>query len=186
VSDLSNDALAKIIQEVDEVMGIRKDANDTTPGLQTFSEDILKIGITSPDEQHLAVIDVPGIFYNPSPPLTTETDKMKVRNLVQTYMENSRTIILAILPSNVDIATQEILTMAEKSDSDGIRTMGVLTKPDLVTEDASRDIVKDLILDRGKRLRLGYFIVKNRGADDQTSTLDDRIEQENVFFSDPK
>ncbi|KAF2657436.1 interferon-induced GTP-binding protein Mx2 [Lophiostoma macrostomum CBS 122681] len=186
VIDLSNDALAKIIQEANQVMGIRMDANDTSPGLQTFSEDILKIEITGPEEQHLTVIDVPGIFYNPQPPLTTENDKIMVRNLVQTYMEESRTIILAILPANADIATQEILTMAEKADSDGVRTMGVLTKPDLVLEDASREVVKDLVLGRGKKLRLGYFIVKNRGADDQNSTLDDRIEEEKVFFSDPK
>jgi len=88
-------------------------------------------------------------------------------------MEDSHTIILAVLPANIDIATQDILTMAENADSDGARTMGVLTKPDLVVEDASREAVKALVLGRGKKLRLGYFIVKNRGADDNTSTLDD-------------
>ncbi|KAF2740333.1 interferon-induced GTP-binding protein Mx2 [Polyplosphaeria fusca] len=186
VSDLSNDKLALIIQDANKFMGIRMDAHDDTPGLQTFSEDILKVEITGPEEQHLTVIDVPGIFYVPNPPLTTEADKQMVRGMVQSYMENSRTIILAILPANADIATQEILTMAKKADSDGVRTMGVLTKPDLVTEDASRDTIKDLILGRGKKLRLGYFIVKNRGADDRISTLDERIEEEKAFFHDPK
>jgi len=185
-SDLDNDTLAHVIQEANKIMGIRMDVHDDTPGLQTFSEDILKIEITGPEEEHLTVIDVPGIFYVPTPPLTTEADKHMVRNMVQTYMENARTIILAILSSNADIATQDILTVAEKADSDGVRTMGVLTKPDLVTEDASQNTVKDLILGREKKLRLDYFVVKSRGADDRTSNLDDRIEQEKAFFRDSK
>jgi GTP-binding protein EngB required for normal cell division len=183
--ELSNDTLANIIKEANKTMRIRMDHSNTSSDLQTFSEDILKVEITGPDEEHFTVIDVPGIFYVASPPMTKETDRTMVRNMVQTYMENSRTIILAVLPANADIATQDILTMAEKADSNGVRTMGVLTKPDLVTEQASRESVKDLILGRGKKLRLGYFVVKNRGADDQTSTLNERMEQEKVFFSDP-
>jgi hypothetical protein len=54
--------------------------------------------------------------------------------MVQSYFENSHTIILAVLPCNVDVTTQEILEMAERADPEGVRTIGVLTKPDLVTE----------------------------------------------------
>jgi hypothetical protein len=45
----------------------------------------------------------------------------------RSWIKNSRTIILAVLPSNVDIATQEILTLAEDYDKAGERTLGVLT-----------------------------------------------------------
>jgi hypothetical protein len=158
-------------------------AQDSDPNLTAFSQHILKIEMNGPEQEHFTVIDVPGIFRVPSPPLTTESDVALVRNMVEGYMQNSRTIILAVLPSNVDISTQEILQMAERADPDGIRTMGVLTKPDLVTENATRDVVKELIAGKRNKLRLGYSVVKNRSADDQDSGIGERLAQETAFFN---
>jgi hypothetical protein len=72
--------------------------------------------------------------------------------------------------------------MAEKADPGGVRTMGVLTKPDLVTEVASRKAINDLVLGKGKQLRMGYCVVKNRSADDAQSTIVQRLAQEQNFF----
>lgn len=47
--------------------------------------------------------------------------------------------ILVVMPCNVDVATQKILKLAEEADPGGIRTTGVLTKPDLVTKRATQD-----------------------------------------------
>lgn len=163
-------------------MGIRMTADDTDPSLCTFSNHTLKIEICGPEQEHFTIIDVPGIFRVSSPPFTTDADVDLVRNMVEFYIQNSRTIILAVLPSNVDITTQEILKMAEKADPGGVRTMGVLTKPDLVTEVASRKAIKDLVLGKGKQLRLGYCVVKNRSADDAQSTGAQRLAQEQAFF----
>lgn len=93
------------------------------------------------------------------------------------------TSILAVIPCNVDIATQEILKMAEAADPDGNRTMGVLTKPDLAAEKATQDEVIDLVLGKRNQLTLGYYVVKNRGADDKISTLSDRLAAEKAFFA---
>jgi hypothetical protein len=161
-------------------------ADDTDPSLCTFSNHTLKIEICGPEQEHFTIIDVPGIFRVSSPPFTTDADVDLVRNMVEFYIQNSRTIILAVLPSNVDITTQEILKMAEKADAGGVRTMGVLTKPDLVTEVASRKAIKDLVLGKGKKLRLGYCIVKNRSADDAESTVPQRLTQEKAFFDKPE
>jgi hypothetical protein len=82
-----------------------------------------------------------------------------VRQMVGKYMSNPRSIILlarykfklgrmlltnprAVVPANVDIATQEIIQMAEDADIHGQRTLGVLTKPDLVDKGAE-DKVRD-------------------------------------------
>jgi hypothetical protein len=167
-------------------MGIKPALDDTESELQTFSEDILKIEMTGPEQEHFTVIDVPGIFRVSSPPLTTDRDMLIVRNMVESYMKNTRTIILAVLPSNVDIATQEILKMAESADPDGARTMGVLTKPDLVTENATQETMMSLLLERRNQLRLGYCVVKNRNADDKVSTIAERVSQEKEFFEAPK
>ena len=109
-----------------------------------FSNDVLKIEICGPKQQHLSVIDVPGIFRNTTAGVTTDSDMEVVRNMVNNYMKNPRSVILAVIPANVDIATQEILKMAEKCDTKGQRTLGVLTKPDLVDRGAEHRVI-DLV-----------------------------------------
>ncbi|CBF85290.1 hypothetical protein AN1648.2 [Aspergillus nidulans FGSC A4] len=91
--------------------------------------------------------------------------------------------ILAVMPCNVDITTQEILKLAEEADPSGIRTMGVLTKPDFATEKATQDVAMDLLLGRRNVLKLGYHVVKNRSADDHNSTLPARLADERAFFA---
>ncbi|EQK99140.1 interferon-induced GTP-binding protein Mx2 [Ophiocordyceps sinensis CO18] len=184
-NELSNDDLANIFHEANTVMGIRMTTDAENPGSVAFSQDILKIEIHGPDQSHLTVIDVPGIFRVPTPGLTTVTDIMLIESMVKSYMSNSRTIILAVMPCNVDIATQEILKLAEVADPEGARTMGVLTKPDLATEAATREAVMDLVLGKRSDLKLGYYVVKNRSADDKTSTLAQRVEGERAFFMAP-
>ncbi|OAQ57591.1 interferon-induced GTP-binding protein Mx1 [Purpureocillium lilacinum] len=144
LTEICNDELTKIFQDANAAMGIRMGSEDSTSGAGAFSEDILKIEIYGPDQDHLTVIDVPGIFPVPTPGLTTEMDIKLVENMVKRYMDNSRTIILAVMPCNVDIATQEIPKLAKAADPEGIRTMGVLTKPDLALEKATRGAVLDL------------------------------------------
>jgi hypothetical protein len=84
---------------------------------------------------------------------TTKGDMKLVKNMVGKHLKNPRSIILlachyfkidstpltcvrAVVPANVDIATQEIVQMAEDADPQGQRTLGVLTKPDLVDKGA--------------------------------------------------
>ena len=90
-----------------------------------------------------------------------------------------------MIPCNVDITTQEILKFAEIADKEGTRTMGVLTKPDLATETATRDAVVDLVTGKKGNLKLGYYVVKNRSADDNASPLTQRAESEKAFFMAP-
>ena len=124
-------------------MGL-KEIGTPDDAARTFSDDVLKIEICGPKQQHLSVIDVPGIFRNTTPGVTTDSDIEIVRNMVNNYMKNPRSVILAVIPANVDIATQEILKMAEKCDANGQRTLGVLTKPDLVDRGAEHRVI-DLV-----------------------------------------
>jgi hypothetical protein len=91
--------------------------------------------------------------------------------------------ILAIIPSNVDPATQEILKLAKKADPTMTRTMAVLTKPDLAIEKATQQIAIDHVLGKRGDLTLGYYVVKNRGPDDVDKTLDQGQMDERAFFS---
>jgi Dynamin central region/Dynamin family len=103
--------------------------------------------------------------------------------MVKEYIKNPRTIILAVLPSNVDAATQEILTFAEDYDRSGERTFGVLTKPDLVTERSAQEVVCNLVLGKRRPLTLGYHVVRNRGADDTDSF--NYASAEKMFLAEP-
>ncbi|KAF4960727.1 hypothetical protein FGADI_742 [Fusarium gaditjirri] len=152
-----------IMKKAHEQMGLRSDLSKGQGAI--FSEDVLKVEIYGPQEDLLTIIDVPGMF-RVAGDGTTKDDMEMVNNLVRKYIKDERTIILAVLPSNVDIATQEILQLAEEFDKDGERTLGILTKPDLVTEKGAQDTVCDLVQGKRRPLNLGYYIVRNRGADD--------------------
>ncbi|KAI0399376.1 P-loop containing nucleoside triphosphate hydrolase protein [Xylaria palmicola] len=184
--ELSPDTLAQLFKDANEVMGIRGSSSAATSDgspLPAFSEHILKIEKTGPEEDHFTVIDVPGIFRQETEGVTTENDIELVKNMVKSYMKESRTIILAIIPSNVDPATQEILKLAKKADPSMTRTMAVLTKPDLAIEPAMQQIAIDHVLGKRGELTLGYYIVKNRGPSDVDMTLRDGQLKEKAFFA---
>lgn len=147
--------------QANEKMGLRTDVS--TGNGAVFSEDVLKIEVQGPHEDYLTIIDVPGIFRTTTQG-TTKDDMVIVRDLVKKYIKDDRTVILAVLPSNVDIATQEILELAEDYDKNGERTLGVLTKPDLVLEQSAQAAVCDLVKGKKRPLTLGYFVVRNSGA----------------------
>lgn len=105
-----------------------------------------------------------------------------MRSMVQSYMENPRSVMLTVIPANVDVATQEILEMAVDVDPDGKRTLGVLTKPDLVDHGAESRVI-DLLEGRAHPLKLGWHVVRNPG---QIQLADESLDRGNIeqeFFS---
>lgn len=59
---------------------------------KTFSEDVLKLELSAPNGRHLTVVDVPGIFKSTTNGVTTKDDIATVKNMVQGYMDNSRSV----------------------------------------------------------------------------------------------
>lgn len=151
-------------------MGLSSSKEDC---LRIFSSNVLRLEICGPEEDHLSVIDVPGIFQNTTPGVTTKEDKDMVREMVLEYMRNPRSIMLTVVPSNVDIATQEIIDMAREVDPEGKSTLGVLTKPDLIDKGAEGKVV-DLVKDREMRLKLGWILVRNLGQMELQEGITDR------------
>jgi acid stress-induced BolA-like protein IbaG/YrbA len=74
------------------------------PG-KAFSNDILRLEIAGPDQEHFSVIDVSGIFKRTTQGLTTKKHKVIVNDMVHEYMSNPRSVMLTVIPCNVDIAT---------------------------------------------------------------------------------
>ncbi|CBF89292.1 hypothetical protein AN0534.2 [Aspergillus nidulans FGSC A4] len=66
LTEIDNNELAKIFDEAHRVMDIRMSTDGSDTGVGAFSRDILKIEISGPEQNHLTVIDVPGIFRVPT------------------------------------------------------------------------------------------------------------------------
>ncbi|EAA33377.2 hypothetical protein GE21DRAFT_6461 [Neurospora crassa] len=177
--------LGEIIEDAAIVMGIRAGNNKDDMSLPMFSDDILKVEISGPDQPHLTVIDVPGLFQvTGDAGGTTELDKTMVERMVKRYMRNERTIVLAVVPCLSDPATERILQMAKEADPAGVRTIGVLTKADLVYEKA---VLSNLLKQvQSGTLKLGYFIVRNRGADEDDLSIDQCKLKERELFLKPQ
>ena len=163
-------------------MGVGQSTDSDSTTVMAFSRDVLVVEVSGPGQEHFSVIDVPGTFKRTTSGLTTKEDMALVDAMVHEYMSNPRSVMLAVVPCNVDIATQDIIEMAEDLDPAGDRTFGILTKPDLVDRGAE-DAVVELIEGKRQKLKLGWHLLRNPGHSDQTCTLRARKEIEQSFFS---
>ncbi|KAE8356356.1 P-loop containing nucleoside triphosphate hydrolase protein [Aspergillus coremiiformis] len=177
IGGLEPDIFSDIMEEVYEMMGVSTTENTSLP---TFSKDVFRLEICGPEEDHLSVIDVPGIFKNTTPGITSKADIHVVRDMVETYMRNPRSIMLTVVPANVDIATQEIVEMAREYDPNGERTIGVLTKPDLVDKGAE-DRVLDLVAGNKLFIQHGWILVRNLNQQELRDGDTDRDQAEKAF-----
>jgi hypothetical protein len=155
--------------------------NDDGISKPTFSNDVLRLEISGPEQEHLSVIDVPGIFKSTTEGVTTKADIQLVRNMVKGYMDNPRSVMLAVVPASIDLATQEILELAAEADVHGDRTLGVLTKPDLVDRGAESGVV-DLVEGRSRQMKLGWHIIRNPGQKELQDMTMGRGDLEAAFF----
>jgi hypothetical protein len=149
---------------------------------KAFSNDVLRVEIAGPQEEHFSVIDVPGIFRRTTKGKTTTEDITMVDKMVHEYMKNQRSVILVVVPCNVEIATQEILERAEAIDPEGLRTFGILTKPDLVDKGGEPSVIA-IVEGRKHTLQLGWHVLRNPGQAELEVDSRKRKEAEDAFFS---
>lgn len=139
-------------------MGLRGYGNnDQGP---SFVEDVLQIKVTGPSGLHLSIVDLPGLISTPSEE-QTEEDMKTVHRMVDSYLENPRTIVLAVVQASNDIANQGIIRKSKKFDRAGQRTVGIITKPDLINVGAEGRIAALAKNQDSTRLELGFFLLKN-------------------------
>ena len=165
--------------QVNAVMDFKCDSHGIP---SQFTTDVLRLEIGGPNQEHLSVIDVPGLFQRHKEGVTTKADIELVKQMVYGYMNNPRSVMLTVIPANVDIATQGILEKAEEFDKEGNRTLGVLTKPDLVDKGAEHNVV-NLITDREHPLRLGWHLLRNAGQSELKNSIESRQQAETDFFN---
>ncbi|GAB1315414.1 hypothetical protein MFIFM68171_05624 [Madurella fahalii] len=177
-SSFDKDALPDIIMEAKELMGIRKG------GAKKFSKDILRVEVAGPEVYPLTLVDLPGIFHSATADQDLE-GKETVDQLINSYMRQPKSIILAVVAANNQLANQVVLQEVKKHDPRKERTIGVITKPDLAGS-ASANERKYLDLVKGRetmhKLVLGWYVLRNRSEEERASDADVRDAAEERFF----
>ena len=136
----------------DKVCGKSKEIVDKPIILQLFSH-------TCPD---LTLIDLPGITRIPIAGQHKDIEKI-TKEMCTRYVSDPRTIILCVVPANADMTISDGLQMARALDPKGVRTIGVITKIDIMDRGTN---AKRMILNQEVQLRIGWVGVKNRAQED--------------------
>ncbi|KAK5934394.1 hypothetical protein CgunFtcFv8_014798 [Champsocephalus gunnari] len=175
-------------EEIDDPADVEKkirQAQDEIAGLGVgISDELISLEIASPDVPDLTLIDLPGITRVAVKGQDANIGD-RIKSMIQKFIRRQETISLVVVPCNVDIATTEALKMAQEVDPEGERTLGILTKPDLVDRGTEENVV-EIVNNEVIHLKKGYMIVKCRGQKEITEkvSLTEAIEKEKTFFSD--
>ena len=168
---------------ITHVVESAKDAMGLNGKDKVFSTDILRVEISGPSQPHLTMVDLPGLFLAGNKD-QSEEDSETVKSLVLAYMRKPRSIILAVVSAKSDFALQQVTQHARALDPKGLRTLGLITKPDTLDDgsDSQRFFI-ELAQNKDVEFRLGWHVLRNRDyAMRETSTLE-RDKEETNFFS---
>uniref|UniRef100_A0A8C0YM53 dynamin GTPase n=1 Tax=Cyprinus carpio carpio TaxID=630221 RepID=A0A8C0YM53_CYPCA len=160
----------EIEAETDRITGSNKGISPVPINLRVYSPHVL----------NLTLIDLPGmtkVAVGDQPP----DIEHQIRDMIMQFITRESCLILAVTPANTDLANSDALKVAKEVDPQGLRTIGVITKLDLMDEGTdARDILENKLLP----LRRGYIGVVNRSQKDIDGRKDIRaaMAAERKFF----
>ncbi|KII63644.1 Dynamin-1-like protein [Thelohanellus kitauei] len=134
----------------------------------------------SPDLVNLTVVDLPGLTRIPigSQPLDIEK---RIEELTLSFVRNKNSLILAVIPANIDIATSEAMRISSIVDPSLDRTILCLTKLDLMDKGTN---ASDILSGKVIKSKLGIIGVVNRSQLDieNNKTIEQAYIDEANFF----
>ncbi|XP_030052891.1 dynamin-2 isoform X3 [Microcaecilia unicolor] len=160
----------EIEAETDRVTGTNKGISPVPINLRVYSPHVL----------NLTLIDLPGITKVPVGDQPQDIE-YQIKDMILQFITRESCLILAVTPANMDLANSDALKLAKEVDPQGLRTIGVVTKLDLMDEGTdARDILENKLLP----LRRGYIGVVNRSQKDIDGKKDIRaaMAAERKFF----
>lgn len=157
--------------ETSRIAGSNKGINRLPINLKIFSPHVL----------NLTLVDLPGLTKIPIGDQPTDIER-QTRNLILEYIAKPNSIILAVSPANVDLVNSESLKLARQVDPQGKRTIGILTKLDLMDHGTN---ALDILSGNVYPLKLGFIGVVNRSQQDihVNKALSDSLVAEREFFA---
>nr|XP_040046075.1 dynamin-3 isoform X4 [Gasterosteus aculeatus aculeatus] len=140
----------------------------------------INLRVYSPHVLNLTLIDLPGMTKVAvgDQPIDIEH---QIRDMLMQFITKESCLILAVTPANTDLANSDALKIAKEVDPQGLRTIGVITKLDLMDEGTD---AKDILENKLLPLRRGYIGVVNRSQKDIDGKKDIRaaMAAERKFF----
>ena len=160
----------EIVRETDQKTGRNAGISPAPINLRIYSPNVLT----------LTLVDLPGLTKVPVGDQPKDIERL-IKDMVLKQIMKPNAIILAVTAANTDLANSDGLKLAREVDPEGQRTIGVLTKVDLMDE--GTDVV-DILAGRIIPLRLGYVPVVNRGQRDieNKRAISVALENERNFF----
>ena len=116
-----SDICSEIIRETDRSTGRNRGISNKSINLKIYSPRVL----------NLTLVDLPGITKVSVGDQPVDIED-QIREMCLHYISNPNAIILAVTAGNTDLANSDALKMARSVDPEGVRTIGVLTKLDLM------------------------------------------------------
>lgn len=149
--------------DFNQVQKILFDLNMAVPAHECISNDPIQLTIRSPRVPDLSLVDLPGYIQIEAADQPLEL-KQRIRAVCDRYLE-APNIILAISAADVDLANSAALRAAKLADPRGERTIGVITKLDLVDPVKARQVLTN----RKYPLKMGYVGVITKAPSPSTS-----------------
>lgn len=147
----------------------------------TFFDDVLHIEYSGPNVPSLTIVDLPGIIEKQ---LEGGDGAQKVLEIVKSYMLHEKSIILAVIDGSHDADTQKIWTPLEQCDPKGLRTMGIITKPDKADSGSHREkLLVKLASNERYAFKYRWHVVRNRCFKTKNHSDAERDELERKFFA---
>ena len=140
----------------------------------------INLRIYSPHVLTLTLVDLPGLTKVPVGDQPKDIER-QIKDMIMKFISKPNAIILSVNAANTDLANSDGLKLAREVDPEGARTIGVLTKVDLM--DQGTDVI-DILAGRVIPLRFGDVPVINRGQKDieAKKTIRDALKDERNFF----
>ncbi|GFX77356.1 dynamin-2 [Trichonephila clavipes] len=150
------------------------------PPKYKFSSVPIQVKIYSPRVLKLTLVDLPGlvrVVVDGQP----ESSILEVRDMVLSYIKQPESLILAVSPANQDLASSDAIEIARTVDPQKLRTIGVLTKLDIMDEGTD---ARDVLENRQVTLNRGWVGVLNRSQLDIDEGRDIQyiLDREKRFF----
>ncbi|XP_028313179.1 dynamin-2-like isoform X3 [Gouania willdenowi] len=167
--------------DFDEVrLEIEAETDRLTGSNKGISPIPINLRVCSPNVLNLTLIDLPGMTKVAIGDQPHDIEH-QIRDMILQFITKESCLILAVTPANSDLANSDALKIAKEVDPQGLRTVGVITKLDLMDEGTdARDILENKLLP----LRRGYIGVVNRSQKDIDGKKDIRaaLAAERKFF----
>ncbi|XP_038565863.1 dynamin-3 isoform X3 [Micropterus salmoides] len=140
----------------------------------------INLRVYSPNVLNLTLIDLPGMTKVAVGDQPVDIEH-QIRDMLLQFITKESCLILAVTPANTDLANSDALKIAKEVDPQGMRTIGVITKLDLMDEGTD---AKDILENKLLPLRRGYIGVVNRSQKDIDGKKDIRaaLAAERKFF----